>query len=137
MHKPMKFFTDHEILMSGYVCCRSSTSEVIMKKKSFVSMYLYIQMLLRIVYLGFDLLCPNRHHVVQANVPPRSSQLCYFLFWSRYFSCLRSKRHPTAPTHDKEVHYGVEMCCRYYVIRPKIAPEVCNDVALQSEKDGV
>lgn len=36
MHKPMKFFTDHEILMSGYVCCRSSTSEVIMKKKSFV-----------------------------------------------------------------------------------------------------
>jgi len=44
MHKPMKFFTDHESLMSGYVCCRSSTSEVIMKKKSFVSMYLYIQM---------------------------------------------------------------------------------------------
>jgi len=43
MHKPMKFFTDHEILMSGYVCCRSSTS-VIMKKKSFVSMNLYIQM---------------------------------------------------------------------------------------------
>lgn len=39
MHKPMKFFTDHEILMSGYVCCRSSTSEVIMKKKRFVSMY--------------------------------------------------------------------------------------------------
>lgn len=35
MHKPMKFFTDHEILMSGYVCCRSSTSEVIMKKKEF------------------------------------------------------------------------------------------------------
>jgi len=44
MHKPMKFFTDHEILMSGYVCCRSSTSEVIIEKKSFVSMNLYIQM---------------------------------------------------------------------------------------------
>ncbi len=72
MHKPMKFFTDHEILMSGYVCCRSSTSEVIIKKKKFCvnEPVRYRCRMLRIVYLGFDLLCPNRHHVVQANVPP-------------------------------------------------------------------